>query len=356
MNKNGFLNFSTCFLTAGVLGITLWTAGCKAKPPAAPNDQQVAASVQAKLQAESALSQQNVQVSAAGGVVTLSGSVTDEASRSLAGNDAGTVTGVKSVVNNLVVQPVPLPMDQTATATKPQAGSSKAQTTSSQRAAATPVPQSAQQPAQQHMPAQSYVAPEPPRPEVRQVTLPAGTVLPIRLTETLSSQTAESNQAFHGSLASDIGIHGVIAIPHGSAVTGRVIEAQDAAHFKGSSLLSIELTQVNVRGARLSLMTEALTQKGEGRGKNTAMKAGGGAALGSIIGALAGGGKGAAIGALAGGGAGAGVNAVTRGQQVVLPSESVLHFTLQSPLTLTVTDAPQSSASREPYHPQLQSR
>ena len=352
MNKNGFLNFSTSFLTAGVLGIALWTAGCKAKTPAPPNDQQIAAGVQAKLQAESELAQQNLQVSAASGVVTLSGSVTDEASRALAGNDAGTVSGVKSVVNNLVVQPVPLSMDQTAAAAKPQAGSSKAQTTSSQRTTATPVQQSAQQPAQQ----QSYAAPEPPKPVVRQVTLPAGTVLPIRLTETLSSQTAESNQAFHGSLASDIGIHGVIAIPHGSAVTGRVVEAQDAAHFKGSSLLSIELTQVNVRGARLSLMTEALTQKGEGRGKNTAMKAGGGAALGSIIGALAGGGKGAAIGALAGGGAGAGVNAVTRGQQVVLPSETVLHFTLQAPLTLTVTEEPQGSAARESYHPQLQSR
>ena len=81
---------------------------------------------------------------------------------------------------------------------------------------------------------------------------------------------------------------------------GRVVDAKDAAHFKGNALLSIELTQVNARGQKIALVTDSYSKTGTGRGKNTAEKAGGGALFGAIIGALAGGGKGAAIGTLAG--------------------------------------------------------
>ena len=95
-------------------------------------------------------------------------------------------------------------------------------------------------------------------------------------------------------------------------------------------------------------------QLANGRGKNTAAKTGGGAALGAIIGALAGGGKGAAIGAVTGGGVGAGVNGVTRGQQVQIPSETLVSFHLQSPISVTTSKTVGGSRGDNPN--QLQQR
>jgi hypothetical protein len=86
------------------------------------------------------------------------------------------------------------------------------------------------------------------------------------------------------------------------------------------------------------------TGEGSSRGKNTAAKVGGGAALGAIIGGIAGGGKGAAIGAGIGAGAGTGVQTVTKGQQIKLASESVLNFNLEAPLNVT----PSATRNRNP--------
>jgi hypothetical protein len=192
---------------------------------------------------------------------------------------------------------------------------------------------------------------------VKQITLSAGTVIPIRITEELNSKTAQPNDVFHGSVAGDLGSEGAIVIPHGSPVIGRIVDAKDAAHFKGSALLSLELTQVTVRGEKLTLVTEGYSKEGAGRGKNTAEKAGGGAVLGTLIGALAGGGKGAAIGGLAGGAAGTGVNAATRGQQVVIPSETRIDFRLETPITVKVTiPPPGSEPADETREPELERR
>lgn len=354
----------------GAMALALAAAlfiGCKSSQPAAHTDQQITSDIQAKIQGESALSNQNIQVSVANGVATLSGSVTDDASRALAGNDSGTVGGVKTVVNNLVVQQVPaqnaqrnrtIPQ-QAPAPTRPEHKTSRPQLAEDRHhdqqplglAVNQPAPQMAQAPPP---PVQPAPAPAPPKPVVKQVTLPAGTVLPIRITEALDSKTTQSNDVFHGSLAGDVGVQGVIAIPSGAPVIGRVVDAKDAAHFAGSALLSLELTQVSAHGQKLSLVTEAYSQQGAGRGKNTAVKAGGGAVLGAIIGGIAGGGKGAAIGTLAGGAAGTGVNAATRGQQVTIPSETLINFTLQSPVTLTVTTPP--AGEEAPGDPQLQTR
>lgn len=374
---------------AGVLALLLvagLAAGCK-QQPAARTDQQIATDVQAKIQAEQALAGQNIQVSVNNGVATLSGAVSDEASRALAGNDSGTVAGIKTVVNNLTVQPAqqaavaPVPQPTPAQPAPPQPASTDRsernsrdkhhrdqdrdrdrrpsyQRDQSDQQPAPPVPQ--QETAQsasapEPPPTQTYTPPPPPRPVVKQVTLPAGTVVPVRLTETLDSKTAQPNDVFHGSVASDIGTQGVIAVPRGTPILGRIVDAREAAHFKGNSLLSLELTQLTTRGQRVDLVTNTFDKAGNGRGKNTAVKAGAGAALGAIIGGLAGGGKGAAIGGLAGGGAGAGVNGVTRGEQTVIPTETVVNFELRSPVTVTVTLPPQGGSSDE-NDPQLQHR
>ena len=125
-------------------------------------------------------------------------------------------------------------------------------------------------------------------------------------------------------------------------------EVQDAAHFKGSSLLSISLSSISRKGEHIDIATDAFTKQGEGRGKNTAEKVGGGAAVGAILGGIFGGGKGAAIGAAAGGGVGAGAQGVTRGQQVQIPSETVVRFRLsQAAIVRVTTTATGSSGALE---------
>lgn len=345
-----------------VLGLA---AGCRRQ--AARTDRQMAGDIQAKIHSEQALGGQDIRVDVANGVATLSGNVTDEASRTLAAYDSGSVNGVRTVVNNLTVQQAalttPAPVAPASTAAVPpaeqQPRASRHDRTRAEPAVVVPpapVTHVAAQPASPS-PAAPAPPPEPPKPVVKTITLPAGTIVPVRITEALDSKTAQTNDVFHGALASDLGIQGVIAIPHGAPVLGRIVEAREAAHFKGNSLLNIELTQVTARGQRITLVTDSYSKQGEGRGKNTIEKAGGGAVFGSIIGALAGGGKGAAIGGLAGSATGAGVNAATRGQQVTIPAETLINFRLQSPLTLKVTVYPQGNEpAEETGEPQLQRR
>ncbi len=354
-----------------VLGLA---AGCK-NQPASRTDQQISSDVQAKINGEGALNGQNIQVSVASGVATLSGTVTDEASRALAGNDSGTVDGVKTVVNNLTVQPArqasAAPVAPPAQAPAPpvdRPSQDKRHRRDRDRdhdrdrggdQQAAPAPEPPQQVAQSEPappPQAPPPPPAPPKPVVKEVTLPAGTVIPIRITETLDSKTAQANDVFHGSLAGDLGTEGVIAIPRGAAVMGRIVDAREAAHFKGASLLSLELTELNARGKQITLVTDTFSKEGAARGKNTATKAGGGAVVGSIIGALAGGGKGAVIGGLAGGAAGGGVNAATRGQQTVIPTETLINFRLQSPVTFTVTIPPPGGDDTGVKDPELQRR
>lgn len=338
---------ATLLVTLLLLG-----AGCKKTQTAeqstnpqtaAPTDQQIANDIQTKLNGEGALTGQNIQVAVVNGVATLSGAANDDASRALAGNDAGSVSGVKTVVNNLTVQPVKAAAPPPAPAPAPVKESRKERKRhqrEEQVAQNTPPPPAAgpepPQPVQQAAPAPP---PPPPAPVAKTVTIPAGTVVPVRLTDALDSQRTQTGQTFRGSVAGDLIAEGMVAVPQGASVVGRVVDAKDAAHFKGSALISIELTQINAHGRQIAVVTDTFTKEGAGRGKNTAAKAGGGAAIGAIIGALAGGGKGAAIGAVTGGGVGAGVNAVTRGQQVQIPSETLVNFRLQSPITVTTSRA-----------------
>lgn len=359
---------------AAVIALSLIT-GCKQQAsPARPSDQQLTNAIQAKIKGETALNGQNIQVSVSNGVATLSGTVPNAASRALAGNDSGSVTGVKTVVNNLTVQqqeqasatPAPEPARQAPahheTAQQAPAHHHRAAPQQRRQASAPPPPPPPSQqqapPPQQAQSAAASQAAMPsaaPQPVTRRVTIPAGTTVPIIMTNAMSTKTAQPNQMFHASLASDVMVHGVVAIPLGAPVLGQVIDAKEAAHFKGRSFLSLDLTQVTVYGKKIPLQTDTFNKEGKARGRNTAEKTGGGAVLGALIGALAGGGKGAAIGALAGGSAGAGVNAVTRGQEVQIPSESRIDFHLQAPVTLTVQIPPPSN-QQQSNQPTLQQR
>ncbi|WP_158748934.1 BON domain-containing protein [Acidobacterium sp. S8] len=337
---------STRLVQAAVLSAALlFGAGCKKETAQQParTDQQITGDVQAKISGESALNGQNIQVAVQNGIATLSGAANDDASRALAGNDAGSVDGVKTVVNNLTVQPPQQAAASVAAAPAPVPEKKREPERHKEKqvAEATPPPPPAPAPApapvQQAAPVPPPPPPPPPQPVAKTVTIPAGTIIPVRITDALSSKDAQANQTFHASLAGDLVADGMVAVSHGANIVGRIVDAKDAAHFKGSSLLSIELTQIDTQSRQIPVVTEPYSREGNARGKNTAVKTGGGAALGAIIGALAGGGKGAAIGAVAGGGAGAGVNAVTRGQQVEIQPETLINFKLQSPITVTTS-------------------
>jgi BON domain len=301
-------------------------------PPAVRNDQQIGNDIQAKITAESALSAQNIQVAVANGVATLTGKVDNDASRALAAADSASVDGVRTVVNNLTVAP-----PRVAKVTPPPKQVRRHKEIA--EAAPPPPPPSPPPPPPAEPEKVQVVAPPPPPPPppVKTVTLAAGTVIPIRMTDTLDSASTQSNSVFHGALAGDLIVDGMVVARSGAAVVGRVVTAKDATHFSGSSQLTIELTRLDTVDHPVDVVTDQFSKQGNGRGKNTAAKAGGGAALGAIIGALAGGGKGAAIGAATGGGVGAGVNGVTRGQQVQIPTETLVTFHLQSPISVTTS-------------------
>jgi hypothetical protein len=176
--------------------------------------------------------------------------------------------------------------------------------------------------------AMQAMKPEPPKPLI----VPAGTVLTVRLADALGSKISTAGQTFTATVASPITIDGRTAIPTGATATGTVVSAKALGRFKGAASLEVRLTSINVKGSDMAISTSAVSRTETGKGKRTAVLAGGGAGLGALIGGLAGGGKGAAIGALAGGGAGTGGAAFTGNKDVVLPAESALSFKLEQPL------------------------
>jgi hypothetical protein len=147
----------------------------------------------------------------------------------------------------------------------------------------------------------------------------------------VGSKISTAGQSFSATLASAVTVAGNAAIPAGASARGTV-DAKPLGKFKGGAVLEVRLTSITVNGREHTIETSAIARTEKGKGKRTAVIAGGGTALGAIIGGLAGGGKGAAIGALAGGGAGAGGAAFTGNKDIVLPAESALSFRLKSPL------------------------
>ena len=231
--------------------------------------------------------------------------------------------------------------------------------------AASSTPAQVAPPAQESHPApvQSAVPPAPaPPPPPRKVTIPSGTTLAVRLVDELNSETAQPGQSFKATLESPIAVDGDVVIPAGYDVQGHVIDVKSAGKFAGKSELVLQLDRISVGGKAYNLQTDQYRREGSSRGKSTATKVGAGAAIGAIIGGIAGGGKGAAIGAAAGGGLGGGVQAAGHGQQIKLPTESVLNFSLQSSLTVTAVsegpnsrrhklDTPENPGTRQPENP-----
>jgi hypothetical protein len=176
--------------------------------------------------------------------------------------------------------------------------------------------------------------PEPARPVG--VTLPEGTVLKVRTTNTLSTKTHHAGDKFEASLEEAIEQGGQVLVPRGARVEGKIVESDEGGRVKGRAELSVRLTQLHVNENKsVDLETNTLAREAKATHKEDAAKIGIGAGVGAAIGAIAGGGRGAGIGAASGGAAGTGLVLATRGKSAVLPGESVLSFRLRAPVTIS---------------------
>src|SRR4051794_25568587 len=161
-------------------------------------------------------------------------------------------------------------------------------------------------------------------------TVPTGTLVSVRLGESLGSKTSQAGQDFTATLAEPVVVEGKEIIPSGADARGTVVDAKSLGHFKGGARLQIELNSIKDYKVQTASVNRAI----QGKGKRSAVMIGGGAGAGALIGALAGGGKGAAIGALVGGGAGTAGAAFTGNKEIVLPAETVVSFKLLQPIEI----------------------
>jgi hypothetical protein len=174
--------------------------------------------------------------------------------------------------------------------------------------------------------------------EYREVTLPAGTVLPVELTTSVGSDSSSIEDSVRGTLRRAVTIDGVQAFPAGTPVSGHVTAAERSARVKGRARVAFRFTTIDPPGdaERLTMRTDTIARLAQATKKQDAAKIGGGAAGGAIIGGILGGGDGAAKGAAIGGAAGTGVVLSTRGKEVHLPAGTPVSVRLTSPLTVRV--------------------
>jgi hypothetical protein len=168
------------------------------------------------------------------------------------------------------------------------------------------------------------------------VTVPAGTRILIRMIDSVDSSKQKMGDRFTASLETNLQANDMVVAPRGTKVYGRLAQASSAGRMKGSSQLTLELTDIVINGTACPMLTSTYEIKGKGEGSQTAKKVVGGAGLGALIGGIAGGGTGALIGLGAGVAGGTAIAASKKGEQLVIPSESLLEFRLERPASLPV--------------------
>ena len=372
-------------------GMTLTGAGAVAQSNSAVPDAQVEANVLRALAGAPALSNQNIQSTTVYGVVTLRGNVHDDTLRTQAENLAARADGVKKVVDELTLGDVAadnsgpggppqdaqgpppgqvLQSDGTYAPSPADDGGASAQQADSNQ----PYPPQGQQ----YPPQQGQYPQQGPPPQGRQpmygngyapgpevpggqragldVTVPAGSMLRIRINRGLDSQHIQPGAVFDGTVLTDIVAGGAVAIPRGATVQGRVVDSKKAGALKGQGELSLQITNLTLGGNMYPLATEVWQREGKDKTAGTVNRAIGLGVLGALVGAAAGGGSGAAIGAGVGGAAGVASSAGSPRGQIIIPPESVLTFRIADPLPLkTVSEqemARLSYAAGSPQQPQ----
>jgi len=356
---------------------TLLLAGCRrGNSPEGPKqgirDSALVSQIEAKFWQNAALKTGTIHVAVQQGVVTLSGEVVNDSERLSAEKLAGGVGGVKQVIDllNVAVARSAPPQPPTENSTEPEPSEkerpSEVSTQLTQRRTSNlpPVVQeppagAAQQPAQNVAPVVEEppskptqqkplgVAPvvnvppslPPPPPAPAPVTVLPGTNISVRMIDSIDSANNQAGQTFAASVSGPIAVGEQVVIPQGADARVRLEEDQSAGHFKGRSLLKVELVSVTAYGKIYNLETDPVEKEDASRGKNTAEKVGGGAAAGTVIGVILGRGKGAGIGAAIGAAGGAVDQGLTHAKSVKVASEERLDFVLRSPLTVQMPAA-----------------
>ncbi len=394
-------------LTTGFSVAAATPQALAAQEPASPNqaadpssgrsDADIENDVAYALSHSKALQGQHITAATIEGDVTVSGNVRDEASKELAETIIDKVKGVRSVTNNLNVGDAPQtntanaqPQDPNATTPEQDLNYDPAeqnmaqagpQGQNQQQAQSAPAPDQPNMPPappsndpqysgqRQPYPQQPYgqqpaygqqqpYGQQPyPQQSLNPVTIPPGTLLQVRTSEPLDATRVQPGQVFAATVAADVYMGGVLALPRGAVVTGKVVATQsNKGDLAGKQGLSLVLNSVNLGGQLYSLPTDTWSGQGPGKGGYSAGNTIGAAGLGAVIGAIAGGGAGAAIGAGAGAIVGAGTSAATTGPRMYVPAEAVLNFHLQAPVTVTPVTAQEAQRLASSSQPQLQRR
>jgi hypothetical protein len=174
--------------------------------------------------------------------------------------------------------------------------------------------------------------------EYREVTLPAGTVLPLTLDTTVASNTNRVEDRVSAHLRRPVVRNGVTVLPAGTAVGGFVTDARAAGKVQGRGRIGVRFTTVSVGGEQYRVQTSRVVHEAPGTKKKDAAKIGIPAGAGALIGGLVGGGKGALIGGAAGGGAGTAVVLSTHGQNMRLGRGASLGVRLLKPVTVRIPE------------------
>ncbi len=331
MRKSGVL------WAASLLVLLSLTAACTSER----SDQALGNDVKARMFSAQELRDSDIEVTVKDGEVTLTGEAASDADRLAAYKLAAETPGVKKVHDQMTVRVAEVTLPQPEPEPEPPPKPRRV------TRAASPPPQPVGQPAQpatqpvaQPTPAAPAPAPHPvapPEPEEVTVQVPAGTLVTIRMIDSVDSEKHRAGQVFNASLEEPLMVNGEVVAERGADAYVKLIEAKSAGRLAGRSELRLQLIRLVIDGRSYVVESSTYEQVGGSRGKRTAATVGAGAAIGAAIGAIAGGGKGAAIGAAAGAGGGTAVQVLTKGEQIRVPSETLLEFRLDVPVQITYT-------------------
>ncbi len=322
------------------LGMAAW-AQTAPPPPSAQSastateqgaDSAIAEDINAKLMASNTLRPLDLGIWVHDGTATLTGTVPTQELKTQAEDMVKSVAGVKNVEDKIAIGNVPA-------AAPGFHGGQNGRQPGNQQVPPPPPPGYGQN---QNAPSpQSPQSPQSPPPVYDSqgrpvmVTVANGTPMYVIMMQTIDSHHTEIGTPFSGILVKDIILqNGAIAIPRGAQVLGTVIDARGPGHIKGRPQLALQLTGLNVANTHYQLSSYVWARGGPGKGGQSAANIGGGATMGALVGGAFGGGPAALLGGLLGGLGGAGISSLSSGPRIIIPSESVLTFYLNAPLTV----------------------
>lgn len=418
MNRTKFNSFIPQIMTAlAVMTLSVSMAAAAQDSGSAPQNQapanstsgqrtdgQIEMDVVHALDASQALKNDLITAATIQGEVTLSGTVSSQASKDMAGSIASGVQGVTSVHNNLTVgnpqaaaEAQNMPDDQNAEQEAPeqqpqaqQPAQSQEQPQAQQQPQAPPqlepmpVPDNGQAngapqaaPENQPYPAPNpqsrpqYAPYPPPPPQYGQqpygqrpqygyqqppypqqpayqqpngpVTLAPGALLQVRTNESVDSKRATDGTPVQFTLIQDVTMGGVLAIPRGATLHGVITEVKHSGELAGHSELALTLTSLDLGGQNYPIQSDEFRVKSPNKAGQTASNAIAGSVIGTIIGCAAGHGVGCAIGAGAGAAAGTAASAASSGPRAWIPAEALVTFHLAAPITVNPV-SPQEAA------------